>query len=290
MPEQLGFRDTVVHGAAWATAVPFIYANVALGLWLENAPSSRWSFLLPSPGIDRATALGSSTGSSVVWNLGLFLAFVVQHSGMASRQWKRFVHAVMPAGRRFERTLYTCASAVAIVAFMRWWRPLPGVVWRVGSLSDPVLSLSFLTASSLMAIRSVGGIVACWATLSFDPLAFVGIRQLLKQEGDKKDDECSNGTAVELQTQGPRNAVCAVPLAVGPYAYCRHPMMTGMFLTLWATPVMSTGRLLFSSVLSAFALVAVAFHEEPRLAGEFDPGSYKEYTRQVPSRYFPGIL
>jgi protein-S-isoprenylcysteine O-methyltransferase Ste14 len=45
------------------------------------------------------------------------------------------------------------------------------------------------------------------------------------------------------------------------YRYVRHPLYVGWLVTLWATPSMSTGHLLFASACSAYVLVAVQLEE-----------------------------
>ena len=68
---------------------------------------------------------------SVAVNVGILLLFVVQHTVMARRWFKRWWTAIVPAS--IERSIYVLAAS-AILGLLFWqWRPLPSVVWSVES-------------------------------------------------------------------------------------------------------------------------------------------------------------
>jgi protein-S-isoprenylcysteine O-methyltransferase Ste14 len=56
--------------------------------------------------------------------------------------------------------------------------------------------------------------------------------------------------------------------------------MLGFLIAFWSTPTMSAGHLLFSSVITAYVLVGVAFEERDLLRAY--GASYAEYRRTTP--------
>jgi len=65
------------------------------------------------------------------------------------------------------------------------------------------------------------------------------------------------------------------------YAFVRHPLMLGFLITMWATPTMSAGHLLFSIVTTLYILLAVKYLEERDLKRAIGK-DYEEYQCRVP--------
>ena len=63
------------------------------------------------------------------------------------------------------------------------------------------------------------------------------------------------------------------------YRHVRHPLYTGLLLSLWSVPVMTAGRLLFALGLSAYILVGIVF-EERDLMAQFGE-RYRRYRAEV---------
>jgi protein-S-isoprenylcysteine O-methyltransferase Ste14 len=66
----------------------------------------------------------------------------------------------------------------------------------------------------------------------------------------------------------------------GPYRFVRHPLYVGWLLAFWATPLMSTGHLLFAIGTTAYILAAIRLEERDLVAAHGE--SYADYRRQVP--------
>lgn len=66
------------------------------------------------------------------------------------------------------------------------------------------------------------------------------------------------------------------------YALVAHPIMTGMMIGCWATPTMTSPRLLFACMNTMYMVVAVKQLEEPQLDELIGP-AYGDYLATVPS-------
>jgi protein-S-isoprenylcysteine O-methyltransferase Ste14 len=115
--------------------------------------------LVPSivPAVDGAPRVGA--GLALVIDVGLVLAFAVQHSVMARPGFKR----LLP--QRLERSTYVLASAVVTGAIAFGWAPIGGDVWRIGG--GPALAVQAL---------AMGGFgLTLVASFAFDHLALFGL-------------------------------------------------------------------------------------------------------------------
>lgn len=71
------------------------------------------------------------------------------------------------------------------------------------------------------------------------------------------------------------------------YGIVAHPIMTGMLLNLWATPIMTGSRLVCALFFTFYIVVAVLKYEEPSIRDSLGE-DYDEYLKKT-SRFFPGI-
>ena len=185
---------------------------------------------------------------AVAVDVGLWVLFALQHSVMARAAAKRRLTRVVPA--RLERSTYVLAAGLALGLVFWQWRALPGTVWEVSA--QPWAAL-------LWAVYGAGWVTAVAATHMTDHWEFLGVKQ-----------------------------------AVGPaqlserwlYAWVRHPMMLGLLVAFWVTPVMTTGHLLFALAGTAYVAVGVHF-EERDLRRTLGP-AYDDYARRVPA-LVPGL-
>ena len=76
-------------------------------------------------------------------------------------------------------------------------------------------------------------------------------------------------------------------VARGTYRFVRHPIYLGWVLLVWAASDMTTGRLVFAAISTAYLVVAVPF-EERSLRRRFGP-SYDAYRQTVRLRIVPGL-
>jgi protein-S-isoprenylcysteine O-methyltransferase Ste14 len=189
-------------------------------------------------------------------DLGLLALFAVQHSVMARPGFKRVWTRLVP--EPIERSTYVLISNVLVLLLMAGWQPIAGAAWDLAHPAGRALLWSLFAAGWLM-VPAVSLLI-----VHFD---LFGTRQ------------------VWLYWKG--RAYTPLPFRTrGLYRSIRHPLYVGWALAFWATPTMSLGHLLFSSVLTAYMLLAARI-EERDLVSHF--GSvYEQYRQRVP-RFVPRI-
>ena len=194
---------------------------------------------------------------AVAVNLGLILLFAVQHSVMARPAFKRFAERHIPQAA--ERSTYMIGTGAVVAAVCLLWQPIPAVVWQAES---PVL------AYSLLAIGLGGWGLVLYATFLINHFDLFGLRQ------------------VWLYFVGRPYTPLPFKLA-SLYRYIRHPIMTGVFVGIWFTPVMTAGHLLLALGFSAYICIGVWFEERDLIRSFGD--RYTAYMQQT-TKFFPRIL
>lgn len=180
----------------------------------------------------------------------LIALFGLQHSGMArpasKRLWTRFVPPPV------ERSTYVLLSNVALIMLLWLWQPIPAVIWDLtGTPAEwPVWF-----------VAGLGGLILLVASFQLDHWDLMGLRQPW--------DYATRSASTDVPFQTP-----------GLYQYVRHPLIAGLLLALWATPLMTVGRLLFNAGMTAYALLALRW-EERDLVARFG-SAYMEYRHRVP--------
>ena len=202
------------------------------------------AFLL---GIDLGIAPRAATESArLLVDGGLCLLFFLQHSVMLRRAFReRLVRAV---ARRRHGAVYAVASGLALGALVLLWQPTGTVLVAAFGAGRWILhGVQVLALSSVLwGWRALGG---------FDPL---GISNLQR------------GTPATVP-----------PLTVrGPYRRVRHPLYLAFLVAAWTTPVLTTDRLLFDVLWTAWIVVGCLLEERDLVAAHGD--AYRAYQRRVP--------
>ena len=183
-------------------------------------------------------------------NLILFTIFALHHSIMARTGAKTWLTRVIPPD--MERSVYVWIASLLFLGVCWLWQPLPGVIWETrGGLFWLLLAVQ---------IAGVG--------LTLRAARIVGTWELA---GVKQPDHTR---PVEFR-------------ASGPFAIVRHPIYLGWVLIVFATPVMTTSRLEFAIVSTAYLIAAIPF-EEASLVEAFGE-KYRAYQRQMPWRLIPRV-
>ena len=191
------------------------------------------------------------TSVALLTNLGLILLFAVQHSVMARRSFKsHLTKFISPA---IERSSYVLISGIIMFAMCFYWRSLPGVIWN---FENP------LVRNTLSTIQMLGWGLSVVATFLINHFELFGLAQIF--------DNLKN-----RQTPNPKFQTNYL------YKIVRHPIMLGFIIAFWATPTMTVGHLLFTTVSTIYILIAVKYLEEKDLR-KFIGEKYKTYQKEVP--------
>ena len=182
-------------------------------------------------------------------NVVLFTVFALHHSLMARTGAKAWITRHLPAG--LERSVYVWIASALFLVVCWMWQPLPGVIWET---RGPGLALYVAQAFGVALTLAAARIVGVW-----------------ELAGVKQPDHTR---PIEFK-------------ADGPFAIVRHPIYLGWVLMVFATPVMTTSRLLFAVVSTLYLLAAIPFEERSLL--EAFPEKYGAYQKQMRWRLIPLI-
>jgi protein-S-isoprenylcysteine O-methyltransferase Ste14 len=263
-----------VFTALFATAV-YVYLLAALISW--------WLFLahndyLPAVVVGmklysmELAPKASSLGHAAFCNISPMFLFGFFHSLLARKTVKKW----MDLPTSIERSTFCLQAAIFLHMIQHAWLDMEGWnVWDASSLPD-----DGVTSKMLLATFWFGVAFLFSATFALDHFHLFGLSQGFGIDINRTLGLAPSEAPSELKEGG---------LATRwHYRLVAHPVMTGMFLTFWATPVMSPGRLVCAAFLSFYILIAVLCFEERTIRDELG-SDYDKYLAKTP-RFFPSPL
>ena len=183
-------------------------------------------------------------------NIGLLLAFGLQHSIMARPTFKNWWTRFVP--KPAERSTYVLASNVCMIALLALWQPMPMIIWDVHNE---------FTRGTVWFLFAGGWLLVLLATFLINHFDLFGLRQIW----------------LHLRGREYTHLSFATPFI---YNYIRHPLYVGWMTAFWATPTMTLGHLVFAAVNTVYMLIAI-FLEERNLVQHFGR-QYEEYRKRTP--------
>jgi protein-S-isoprenylcysteine O-methyltransferase Ste14 len=193
-------------------------------------------------------AAGPLVESFVIDTLLLGL-FAIQHSVMARPGFKRWWTRLVPPS--VERSTYVLFASLALLLLYWQWRPIVEPIWIVENR---------IAAAALTAVSGFGWVLLVVSTFMISHFELFGLKQVF----------------LRLLRQAPAEPQFHTPLL---YRRVRHPIYLSFLLAFWATPVMTTGHLLFALATTGYILIAIQL-EERDLIGMFGD-QYRRYRAEV---------
>jgi protein-S-isoprenylcysteine O-methyltransferase Ste14 len=204
--------------------------------------------LLVPKSVDRGA--GAPLTVALCTDLLLLALFGLQHSVMARRGFKRWWTRVVPPV--VERSTYLVATCAVLGLMFRFWVPIDApLIWDVGH---------GIGATLMWSLFALGWSLVVLSSFLIDHFEMFGLRQVFAR----------------LMRRPLPPARFETPLL---YRHVRHPLYVGILLSLWSTPVMTAGHLLFAFGLSSYILIGIAFEERDliQMFGE----RYRRYREDV---------
>jgi protein-S-isoprenylcysteine O-methyltransferase Ste14 len=203
-------------------------------------------------------------------DLLLFLVFALHHSIMARTGAKKWLTRVVPA--ELERSTYVWISSLLFIATCAWWRRIDGGIYEIGGISGLALRL----------VQAAGIVLALVASAALEPFKLAGLRPAAAAQPDERDASRAPQPSALARSSADESLRTS-----GVYGWVRHPVYFGWVLFVFATPNLTTDRLVFAIVSTAYLAMAVPFEERSLI--EVFGERYRLYAANVRWRIVPWI-
>lgn len=194
---------------------------------------------------------GTNFGPALIINLVLIILFALQHSVMARPAFKKWWVRIV--GTAAERSTYILLTSLALFLLCWQWQPMPMIIWKIEN-EDAIMILTGIYFS--------GWLIVFLSTFMINHFEMFGLKQAFENFA------------------GRHPAVATLKMNFF-YTIVRHPIMLGLLVAFWASPLMTVGHFLFSLANTLYIFIAVKFLEEKDLRKAFGK-EYEAYQKNVP--------
>ena len=242
MPIIGGFRLATSTRIAWAGAALFLLSLV-------------WSAVAYLSLFDRRPPRLPLTAAIAV-DLSLFTVFALHHSLLARSGAKRWVTRHLPP--ELERSAYTWAASLLLVAVCAWWQPVPGTLYV---LHGPLRLVGYT-------VQLAGVVLTIRSSAALGVLDLAGVRQVQRA----REGSLQRHAALETR---------------GLYGFVRHPLYFAWALMVCGSPDMTATRATFAIVSTGYLALAIPWEERSLM--QIFGSEYDTYRRTVRWRMIPGV-
>ena len=187
--------------------------------------------------------------TALLVNVGLIALFGVQHTVMARPTFKEAWTKVIPAP--VERSFYLLATVLVLGALFHYWHPIEGTIWSIQNEA---------ARTAIWAVFWLGWAILLLSTFLLNHFELFGLQQAWHNLTGK------NASPPQMRT----------PLF---YKLVRHPLYTGFFLGLWATPDMTYSHAFMAAGFTIYIVIGIAYEERDLL--DVFGQEYAEYRKRV---------
>ena len=193
---------------------------------------------------------------AVLVNVLLVALFGVQHTIMARQKFKDWWTQYVP--KVAERSTFVVFASLIFILMFWQWRPLPEVLWSVEHPAG---------ATVLTGLCLLGWGILFYTTFLINHFELFGLQQAWNYVRGKE----------EVRPTFRKPSL---------YKYSRHPMMLGVLIAIWATPVMTVGHLVFTLAFTGYILIGTRFEERELVQALGN--QYRQYQQTTPM-LIPGL-
>jgi protein-S-isoprenylcysteine O-methyltransferase Ste14 len=221
--------------------------------------------------LDRSAPAGGPRALTI--DLLLFSIFALHHSIMARTGAKQWLIRFVPA--ELERSTYVWISSLLFLATCGLWQSIGGILYEI---RGPIAIGWYL-------VQAAGVVLALVASAALHPFELAGLRPVgatATQAGLQP-----LGSAAQTGKPNATGTPASSLRTSGVYGWVRHPVYFGWVLFVFAAPRMTTDRLMFAIVSTAYLAMAVPFEERSLVEAFGD--HYRRYTGRVKWKILPWI-
>ena len=193
--------------------------------------------------------LGLDEKASLYVDALLCFLFFLQHSLMVRTGFRKWLSGFIP--HDYLGAVYSIFSGIFLLILMLFWQ-------KSTSFQLEMEGLTYFFIRVLFFLSVIGFYVTFRSLRTFDPL---GIREIV----------------VHLKGRTAKESVFTVR---GTYRWVRHPLYFFSLLMIWTQVSVTTDRLLFNGLWTAWIIIGTLLEERDLIASFGD--AYRNYQRHVP--------